>query len=978
MSSRGDISTRGQFARGIVTLLVLAAGTARSADTSVGQVSTGTSIRGAPAVGSNLITLSREDIAASGVQTVQQLLRIVPAVTGFGNAAQGAYGSADGSGTFAPTLHGLGASASNGTLILIDGHRLPLTGVNHALADPDVIAPLAIERIELLPEGASSTYGSDGVAGVINVITRRDFHGFEATAQTGIANHYHSYSAGFLWGVQSDTSSVMLSYNFEFRSHLLAGTRSFSRADHTLLDPDAGVDGGGAGDFASNNCSPATVATPAGTFAYPYTGTAVTNANCDFVGLADLLPETRRHNLLIKGVHPVNDSLTLFGDVVWSRQENTAYINRGSVTGIRTWGAGSTVAGPGQINPFFTGRAGGTTETISWQADDLLGSGATNRGGADSLFATLRAEYQLKGDWLLSLRSTVGSNDSRLRRDGALCTSCAILALNGTTQTNGSQTTPSVAGTTTPVLQSLTTANALDVWSPAASNSTSAAVRVQLVDSLRLQQSHQTLKNFSASADGTLLSLPGGPLRAAVGAEYLKITMAEDLLTPRGTGPSSTNSLSFLRDFERDVQSVYAELRLPLINAAHSRRGLRRLDLDLSGRYDKSSDIGSTTSPKFAISWGLTQGITIRGNVGRSFTAPALSSRGDANGINTESAVTVLNSGTAGNGTLTVPSSYPGIAQLQSLNLPGCTASSATCLLGNSSVTGVQLAGGNKDLKAEIGSNFSLGIDFSPRAIPRLLFRATYWSAKYQGAITNPQAGFIAASQSLGAQALTIYPTGATAAQLATATAGMQQIPALPATTYFILSTQQRNALYLSAAGVDAEVRYALDTRLGDFSTGLAVSRRVKLDQKFGADGVTFSTLNTVGINGAFPSNRLAARVDMGWKRRAWKADLGVNYEGFYRNWSATAGTGIASWNVIRVAGLYPIGGGEPIESYTTLDLHASYDFASMRAKGLTISLDATNLFDNRPPFFNTTVGYDVLNASPIDRQLSIGVNRKW
>ena len=132
-------------------------------------VVTGTSIRGAAPVGSNLITVGRAEIEASGAQTLAQVLRSVPAVTGFGSSGAGAVGqggggaggfqSFDGAGSYTPTIHGLGASASNGTLILIDGHRLPLSGINHTLADPSVIAPLAIERVEILPDGASAVYG---------------------------------------------------------------------------------------------------------------------------------------------------------------------------------------------------------------------------------------------------------------------------------------------------------------------------------------------------------------------------------------------------------------------------------------------------------------------------------------------------------------------------------------------------------------------------------------------------------------------------------------------------------------------------------------------------------------------------------------------------------------------------------------------------------------------------------------------------
>jgi iron complex outermembrane receptor protein len=142
-------------------------------------VVTGTSIRGTTPVGANLITIGQDAIAETGAQTMQQILASVPAITGFGNSAQGGFGSADASGTYAPTIHGLGASASNGTLVLIDGRRLPLSGINHTLADPNIIAPLSIDHVEVLPDGASSTYGSDAVAGVINFITKKNFKGLE-------------------------------------------------------------------------------------------------------------------------------------------------------------------------------------------------------------------------------------------------------------------------------------------------------------------------------------------------------------------------------------------------------------------------------------------------------------------------------------------------------------------------------------------------------------------------------------------------------------------------------------------------------------------------------------------------------------------------------------------------------------------------------------------------------------------------------
>ncbi len=162
--------------------------TAAAQDATAGPeeiVVTGSSLRGVAPVGSNLVIVGREEIEETGAQTVQQLLKTVPSVVGLQSAGQAAYGSFDGAGTNAPTIHGLGASASNSTLILLNGHRMPVSGINHVLADPNIVAPLALERVEVLADGASSVYGSDAVAGVVNFITRRNVEGFEASRADG-------------------------------------------------------------------------------------------------------------------------------------------------------------------------------------------------------------------------------------------------------------------------------------------------------------------------------------------------------------------------------------------------------------------------------------------------------------------------------------------------------------------------------------------------------------------------------------------------------------------------------------------------------------------------------------------------------------------------------------------------------------------------------------------------------------------------
>ena len=102
----------------------LAQAAASAADDLEEIVVTGSSIKGVAPVGSNLVTVGREEIEDLGAQTVQQILKTVPSVVGLQSAGQGAYGSFDGAGTNAPTIHGLGASASNSTLVLLNGRRV--------------------------------------------------------------------------------------------------------------------------------------------------------------------------------------------------------------------------------------------------------------------------------------------------------------------------------------------------------------------------------------------------------------------------------------------------------------------------------------------------------------------------------------------------------------------------------------------------------------------------------------------------------------------------------------------------------------------------------------------------------------------------------------------------------------------------------------------------------------------------------------
>src|SRR5581483_3194045 len=164
-------------------LSALAIGSARAQTPAAAPetvVVTGTSIRGQQPVGSNLITVDRASIESTGAQTVQQLLTNIPALSGFGGSPQ-----TNQAVPAALGIHGVGQGSSTATLVLIDNHRFPGQGIAESDPDPNLIPAIALQRVEVLPDGASAIYGSDAVSGVLNFITRKDFTGVEASVQAG-------------------------------------------------------------------------------------------------------------------------------------------------------------------------------------------------------------------------------------------------------------------------------------------------------------------------------------------------------------------------------------------------------------------------------------------------------------------------------------------------------------------------------------------------------------------------------------------------------------------------------------------------------------------------------------------------------------------------------------------------------------------------------------------------------------------------
>ncbi|HEX3423752.1 MAG TPA: TonB-dependent receptor [Sphingomicrobium sp.] len=192
-------------------------------------VVTGTHVRSA-APTSPVLTITRHDIDLAQPSSVEELMRQLPqnlsagvAQENFGVSGAGADITDHGAGI---NLRGLGQRA---TLVLVDGRRVAPSGTG-SFVDVSLIPISAIDRIEILTDGASAIYGSDAVAGVVNIILKKDFQGLESVLQAGTSTDGggNQFLAGLTAGTAWHNGNAMLSYEFRDEGEIKAGDRPFT------------------------------------------------------------------------------------------------------------------------------------------------------------------------------------------------------------------------------------------------------------------------------------------------------------------------------------------------------------------------------------------------------------------------------------------------------------------------------------------------------------------------------------------------------------------------------------------------------------------------------------------------------------------------------------------------------------------------------------------------------------------------------
>jgi len=553
---------------------------------------TGTRIRGQAPVGSPVMIIDRKAIEQSGFSTTQQIAQSIPQNFGGGmneaTAAGGTIGQNTGyNGTRGSSvnLRGLGPTS---TLVLLNGERPPLGGFAGAFADLSMIPASAIERIEIVPDGASAIYGSDAVAGVVNIVPRMTFTGIEASARIGTADGAsQEYQASLLLGSHWSGGRAMVAYEYYERGRLRAADRPFATDDLRRF---------GGEDHRTAYASPGTIYAGGTSFAIParQNGVGLTAAQltagtvnlADSWTGADILPRQRRHSLYAAISQDIGPRLRFYANGLMTIRRFDEADRPGRDT-ART----VPVTNPFYVDPI------GTHEPVDVQYGFRRDLGNESRRGIASAFGATGGLETKFGPWTVNAAATYGRDYERDTGYNLVNSARLALAL--------ADTNPA-------------TAYNLFGDGPSTNPATIAGIRGYYVET-----NVNSVWSTTLRADGPLFALPAGDVRLAAGGEYREERYVDkggvtylSTLTPRIDPPIPLGG-------PRQVRAGYAELFVPVFGGALTLPGFHRLDLSAAIRTERYSDFGTTTNPKLGIAWEPVAGLTIRGSYGTSFRAPS-------------------------------------------------------------------------------------------------------------------------------------------------------------------------------------------------------------------------------------------------------------------------------------------------------------------------------------------------------------------
>ncbi|GFE90520.1 TonB-dependent receptor plug domain-containing protein [Steroidobacter agaridevorans] len=956
-------------------------------------VVTGTNIRGAVPIGNPIQTLGAEQIAESGKATVAELLRELP-VNFAGGVAQadnnrgGQDTSSAGSnltGGSGVNLRGLGALS---TLVLVDGRRVATSGQFGDFVDVANIPAAAIERIEILQDGASAVYGSDAVGGVVNFILKRNVEGLQTLARIGTLTEGggDELQASAAWGHGWDSGRVTLGYEYNDRGRVTAADRD--------LNGDLSSRGGINWPIYTTHVGSAANIFPGtasfnGNVAYtvpqgPGTGLTVAQLTPATGGFGnssnpwngwDILPEMKRHSLFLTFDQDITDGIATHGSARYTRRDgnyHTGYVD--------IYGAVPTT------NPAYIGGIGApnSPNNFSVLVDDIL----TQRDvQVDSYGADLGVTFDIGGDWQLDVTGSysreIQNRQSQLERDANIddfvagagggrvaapnSVACSLMGLNSSNI--GSIAAPSAA-------QRFCAGLNYETFNPYSTEPLSAQVLSQLIGYEDLEFD-SWVRQGTVKVDGTVFELPGGPLKLAVGVDYRKEYIDGELeFNYRSIDPVNMPYGAT----EREVKAAYAEFAVPLVGDRNSLAGMRALDLSLAVRHEDSQGLGDFTStdPKFGLRYKPIDSLTVRASYGTSFHAPPMRFAYDG-----PQPVPGGNAIFYANAFYTAPCNTTLVELIQ----PQVPNASGACPFVGMVVSG----GAGPTLQPEEADTWTAGLEFLPESVPGLLLSANYFNMQIDnrlvritsGALGGILANYFATGTSPYLSNLVFNPDDALVQSLFDDPRfiGLQGpgVTRTPSQVAAIIYATQTNLASLKMDGVDLGASYGFDTGIGEFEVFANGTLLLSYDIQATPGGRYEDRLGKYESTGN--PVKLKSRQGVSYRRGAFGVIATINYTDSYECVSGCylpGATGAPTLNTAPVQ----------IDDWITLDLQFNYKFegAGGLLSGAGVGLSVLNATNEEPPFVDTgrivtgnaPESYDAANAIISGRAVALTLTKSF
>ncbi len=588
---------------------------------------------------SPVTVISNVDIQASGFTSTSDVLRNLLSADNSGTLPT-AFPGAFAAGASGIALRGL---TVNSTLILIDGLRsadyaLPDDGVR-SFVDLNSIPVGSIDHIETLQDGASSLYGADAIAGVINIILKKTYQGFNANAEIGDSQHGGGFEKhlDFTWGfgdLANDKYNFYVSAEYNYDNAIASWERGYPYNDNNLV-PYGGLNLHPQPAFLSGSIygsvAPTTLGTPGNVTTggaalgptiplrpcpstAPQATDASGNAFCDQnqEPYVDAQPPTERVGFNSRVTVKLNDVTQAYLEA--SYYQNQSNFNFSGPAQIQTGvpnntnsialpalipapGFAGAVACPGTVpggncilNPNNPFAAAGEAALINYAFGPLGGDETIVKNHSMRIVGDLTG---LELGWNYDLSFVIHHTWLDYELNGYVNYNALIYDV-----TNGTY----------------------NFVNPAAN---SAATLNSLSPRLIQQNDSSDMDTLVGRVNRPLFDLPGGPFSVALGAEWRYEAEYDGNFNaaPFGEVPQ-VQQLGFSQAIgQRNIASAFAEFEVPL---------LKSLEANISGRFDHYSDFGSTFNPKFGVKFKPIDMVALRGTYSRGFRAPSFAESGNS------------------------------------------------------------------------------------------------------------------------------------------------------------------------------------------------------------------------------------------------------------------------------------------------------------------------------------------------------------